>query len=134
MRCLTDETITRYIDNGFQERKAKKIEGHLSQCQTCRGREKQIRAEIDFINRELEILDPRHIPELMFIPPEETAPLLFLFKPVGAAAVVILVLTSIFILFLLFSTPGKNDLPSVGAASPYIFTLVSDAQILKHTT
>jgi anti-sigma factor RsiW len=117
MRCLNDETITQYIDNGFQVRKAKKIERHLSHCQTCRGREKQTRAEIDFVNRKMESLDPGHIPELVFIPPQETAPLPFMFKPAAAAAAVILVLTSVFILFLLFSTPGKNEEKQVGEST-----------------
>ena len=109
MRCLNDETITQYIDNGFQERKAKKIERHLSHCQTCRGKEKQIRVEIDLVNRKMEILDPEHIPDLVFIPPEETIPLTFMFKPAAVTAAVILVLTSVFILFLLFSSPGENE-------------------------
>jgi hypothetical protein len=108
MRCLSDETITQYIDNGFHEKKVKKIEQHLSQCQTCRGREKQIRAEIDFVNRKMETLDPGDIPGLAFRPPKETAPLPFVFKPLAAAAAVILVLTSLFILVLWFSTPGRN--------------------------
>lgn len=117
MRCLNDETITQYIDNGFHERKSKKIERHLSQCQKCRGREKQIRAEIDFVNRKMETLDPGHIPNLVFIPPEETAPLPFMFKPVAAAAAFILVLISAFILFLVFSTPGKNGDKQVGEST-----------------
>lgn len=117
MRCLKNETITQYIDNGFHERKAKKIERHLSYCDKCRDRGKKIKAEISLINEKLKILDPGYIPNLRFIPPEKTTPLFFMFRPVRAAAAAILVITSVFILYLLFSSPGKNEDQQVGKST-----------------
>ncbi len=115
MKCLSDGTITQYLDNGLPEKKANKIKLHISVCQKCRDRTQAIKDEIDFINSKTGIFDPVEIPE-----PEEVFILprpakrkigfpLFLLKP---ALVVSFVLAFALLLYLWISAPGNNMLPS----------------------
>jgi hypothetical protein len=115
MKCLSNGTITQYLDNGLPEKKTNKIKIHISECQKCRDRAKAIKDEIDFVNRKTGIFDPVEIPGPgeIFILPQPTKRKIgvpvFLLKP---ALVGSFVLAFALLLYLWLSAPGNNMLPS----------------------
>jgi anti-sigma factor RsiW len=115
MRCLSDGTITQYLDHGLPEKRANKIKIHISACQKCRDRAQAIKDEIDFVNSKTGIFNPKEIPEPedIFILPQPTKRKqgfpVFLLKP---ALVVSFVLAFAILLFLWISAPGNNMIPS----------------------
>ncbi len=125
MKCLKDFTITRYIDNGFPGKKAQKINRHLAGCSRCRERAKEIKDEIDFVNKETERFNPLTIPEPQdtFVLPRPDAEKkrfadyftlkwpVFDLRPVRVA--VPLVLSVVCLLIVLLSVTGSNTGPDI---------------------
>lgn len=123
MRCLTDETISMYLDNGLPVPKAKKIEQHLDRCDVCREIAAKMKEENGRLYRELSVLDPAEIPQPKFVPPQEMeAPLLKRFAdylpplrpvwPVPAAFAAVLALVMVLLPLWIDNKGTVEHLPS----------------------
>lgn len=71
MTHLKRYKIQMYIDNELSDVKRKKTEHHLAECHRCKEYEKQIRAEINTIKKNIQNYNIPEIPELNFNPGEK---------------------------------------------------------------
>ena len=111
MECRTcSESITAFVDGELDAKERAEIEGHLSQCESCRGEHKSLRYAQDLIDR-IPVLDlsPKLWPKIdsgltalkapQSIHPAKSQSLLkYRWLPV-AATLLLGVLTSFFLLY-----------------------------------
>lgn len=127
MKCLKREKIRAFIDNELSAREKKRVENHLSGCSKCQKELKKAEEEIQFIQRQLEFLNPKTVPEytpLLFSKKEKRGELRILFKrfifsSVRVPAILLVVIISLALLmsFMLFAKnvstipPGYSQSP-----------------------
>jgi hypothetical protein len=68
MKCLSKEILTRYYDKELPGNEINRVAAHLENCQTCKHKLLELKKEITFIEKKLELLNPPTIPSTVFTP------------------------------------------------------------------
>lgn len=119
MKCLEKNKIILYIDKTLSEKEMKEIDSHLAQCPQCRVTLENMRHNLQRVLREMDMLEPEHVPAADFIPPQkplkrfrfpnpfDSLELSFILKPSYAALTVLLVF--LLVVAIHFSGPGDGN-------------------------
>jgi hypothetical protein len=67
MKCMKRETLRAFIDDELSKRQKDKVQTHLLKCNDCKEELKRTKDDIQFINTQIENLDPDFIPQKMQI-------------------------------------------------------------------
>ena len=73
MKCLKKNTIMEYIDNEISGEKLREIEAHLAACPKCGKTVEKMRRDTDLVMKNIELLNPRHVPPVGLFIPQQTA-------------------------------------------------------------
>jgi hypothetical protein len=68
MKCLKKSVLPEYIDNELSGKQLREVEAHLAICASCRGNLERMKADIDLVLENMEMLNPEHIPADILIP------------------------------------------------------------------
>lgn len=72
MKCLKREIIIRYINNELENIERGNVEQHIADCEKCRSAVNKMKEKIDFLRKDIALLNPEKITVPSFEYPAET--------------------------------------------------------------